>query len=155
MKTKILFSIFLLSSSLILLMSCGDDNEDLTKPEISLNSPEEGAVFLIGDEDGVCFDADLEDDVMLSSYKLNIHSNFDGHGHARLDNASTVDFRLEQTYDISGKKNAHVHHHDIVIPANATPGKYHFMIFCTDASGNEIFIARNIVLSHDAQSGQH
>ena len=34
-----------------------------------------------------------------------------------------------------------------MIPANATPGDYHLMVYCTDAAGNEAHVARNIVLS--------
>lgn len=46
-------------------------------------------------------------------------------------------------------KNTKVHHHDIVIPADAAPGDYHLMVWCTDAAGNQTEVARNIVLSAD------
>ena len=52
-------------------------------------------------------------------------------------------------------KTAHIHHHDIVIPANATPGDYHLMVYCTDAAGNQTYIARNIVLSTTAEEDDH
>ena len=42
---------------------------------------EEGAVLKIGNEKGVHFEMNLSDDVMLKSYKINIHNNFDHHGH--------------------------------------------------------------------------
>ena len=47
----------------------------------------------------------------------------------------------------SGQKQARVHNHDIKIPADATPGNYHLMVYCLDRSGNETYVARNIVLS--------
>ena len=53
----------------------------------------------------------------------------------------------DRSYDVSEQRTAHIHHHDIVIPANATPGDYHLMVYCTDAAGNEAHVARNIVLS--------
>ena len=62
-----------------------------------------------------------------------------------------VPFVFNRSYDVSGKKNVHVHHHDIVIPEDATPGDYHLMVYCTDAAGNETHIARNIVLSTTAE----
>jgi len=42
-----------------------------------------------------------------------------------------------------------------VIPVNATPGDYHLMVYCTDAAGNEAYIARNIVLSTTAEEDDH
>lgn len=42
---------------------------------------------------------------------------------------------------------------DIATPADATPGKYHLMIYCTDAPKNETHPARNIVLDYE-ESGQ-
>ena len=102
---------------------------------------------------------DLSDDVMLKSYMIEIHSNFDHHSHgksrAAATDEATVDFSFNRSYDISGKKTAHIHHHDIIIPANATPGDYHLMVYCTDAAGNETYIARNIVLSTTAEGDDH
>ena len=132
-----------------------DDDGDTTKPVIKLNAPTEGAHLLIGDEHGIHLDMDLEDNGLLSSYKINIHPNFDGHGHSRSEQTKTVDFEFTKIWDVSGSKNKHIHHHEIKIPSDATPGNYHLMVFCTDNSGNESFVARNIVLSHDGESGQH
>ena len=33
--------------------------------------------------------------------------------------------------------------------ADAAPGDYHLMVWCTDAAGNQTEVARNIVLSAD------
>lgn len=161
MKTKKLSLSFLLLVSLFVFIACESDKDvDLTKPAIKLNTPAEGAVLLIGDENGICFDADFEDDIMLSSYKIDIHNNFNDHDHSHTHSLAdsdieTVAFSFEKTYDISGKRNAHIHHHDIKIPANATPGKYHLVIYCSDEATNETFIARNIVLSHDGEGSDH
>lgn len=146
------YLVCLMAISCATFSSCDKDGEssDTVKPVINLVDPEEGATLRIGDDHGVHFDAELSDDVMLKSYKVDIHPNFDGHVHsASLKAASetTVDFTFNKSWDISGKKNADIHHHEIKIPANATPGNYHLMIYCTDAAGNEAHLARNIVLS--------
>ena len=96
---------------------------------------------------------DLSDDVMLKSYKIDIHNNLDHHSHGgtRAEGEGGVPFVFNRSYDVSGKKNVHVHHHDIVIPEDATPGDYHLMVYCTDAAGNETYITRNIVLSTTAE----
>jgi uncharacterized membrane protein len=83
---------------------------------------------------------------------VNFHPNFDGHGHTETragETAETVDFEYDKSWNISGK-NADVHHHEIKIPENATPGDYHLMVYCTDAAGNESHISVNVELSHEA-----
>lgn len=150
MKTKLYFSILIcaLVISTQLFMACSDSEaSDTTKPVIMLNEPAEGEVLTIGSEEGAHFDMELEDDVMLKSYHIEIHNNFDGHGHNTRSGAETEAFVFNRTYDVSDRRTAHIHHHDIVIPANATPGNYHLMVYCTDASGNEARVARNIVLA--------
>lgn len=42
------------------------------------------------------------------------------------------------------------------IPADATPGNYHLMVYCLDQSGNETYVVRNIVLSVEGgEEGEH
>lgn len=158
MKTKFyLAATFLTLISLTAFMaSCSDDDKgDTTPPTINLIDPAEGEELLIGDASGVHLEMELSDNEMLASYKIDIHSNFDGHNHSRAKETETVAFSLQKSWDVSGQKNAHIHHHEIVIPENATPGNYHMMVYCTDAAGNESYVARNIVLSHDAESHEH
>lgn len=81
MKTRFYFPmiISLLVISVSLLTACGDSDNplsDTTKPVIDLKSPAEGGVLAIGSEHGVHFEMDLSDDVMLKSYKIEIHNNF-------------------------------------------------------------------------------
>lgn len=152
-KRIMLFAISFVSLCLITFTSCNNDADaDVTKPVIDLIEPCEGDELLIGDEHGVHFEAEFTDDTALSSYMIEIHANFDDHNHAvtKSETTETVAFSYKKSFDISGKKNCYVHHHEILIPANATPGKYHFMIYCTDAAGNESWAARNIILSHTA-----
>jgi hypothetical protein len=129
---------------------------DTTKPVINLIEPEEGDSLKPGSD--VHFDIELSDNEMLGSYKVDIHSNFDGHEHAQQRVAAedeSVPFAFSKSWDLSGKRNADIHHHEIIIPQNAAEGKYHLMVYCTDAAGNEAHIAVNVVLSHDASTHEH
>lgn len=155
MKTSIKFTIVcIMAISSLLFTSCSsDDDGDTVKPVINLIAPTEGATLKIGDEHGVHFDMELSDNVELKSYKVNIHSNFDGHTHSKAS-SETVDFSFNKSWEVNGK-NAKIHHHEIVITANATPGDYHLMVYCTDAAGNESYVARNILLSHDGEKHEH
>lgn len=135
--------------------ACSDDDADTSKPMIQLHEPEDGDSLKIGDD--IHFEADFSDNEELGSYLVEIHNNFDGHGH-KLKSASSTDtepFSFKKSYDLNGLRNSHVHHHDIAISENATPGEYHFVVYCTDAAGNQSMIVRDIILSSDAGSHQH
>lgn len=154
MKTsKYYFAAVCLIALMSLTFSC--DDGDTTKPVINLIEPEEGAELQIGSVHGVHLEMDLSDDEMLASYKVDIHNSDDGHVHSKAEETPNVSFAFSKSWDVSGKKNAHIHHHEITIPANAKPGKYHLMVYCTDASGNEAYVARNIVLSYEGDTGEH
>ncbi|MCQ2227882.1 MAG: DUF4625 domain-containing protein [Bacteroidales bacterium] len=131
-----------------------DDDVDTVNPVIELDEPEDGDELLIGA--GVHFECDFSDNVMLGSYMIEIHNNFDGHSHkANKSEEALEPFFFKKSYDLTGLRNAHEHHHDIVIPENATPGNYHLVVYCTDAAGNQSLVAREIVLSHDAEEHHH
>lgn len=161
MKTIAYLSIVSVMMLSTLFVSCSDDEKqgDTTKPVITLNAPAEGAVLKPGSH--IHFDMDLEDDVMLGSYKVEIHNNFDGHGHTKAtageeeETGDTTPFTYNNSWTVSGQKNIHIHHHEIEIPVNATEGNYHLMVYCTDAAGNESYIARNIVLAEHGETGEH
>jgi len=158
MKTKLFISAICLLTSVCFSACDKDDKGDVTPPVIKLAEPEEGDELLIGGEHGVHLEMDLSDDVELKSYRINIHNNFDHHSHGEKTKAAgeTKAFSFDKVYnDAEGKKNHHVHNHDIVIPADATPGDYHLMIYCTDAAKNETYIARNIKLSKTAKKHEH
>ncbi len=150
----------------VLFVACDKEEADVTKPTINLISPAEDAILAAGNESGVHFEMELEDNVALGSYKIEIHNSFDGHEHASAskadaddstesDEEETVDFTFYKTYDdISGQRNATVHHHDIVIPANATYGSYHMMIYCTDSSGNESYVVRYFYIGDEDSSDE-
>jgi len=147
---KKLLTFTLLSACTFMLSACGDDDEsDVTKPTINVIAPADDAELVIGDANGVTFEMEVGDNEALASYKINIHSNFDGHTHSRASeaNGATTDFTFNKTYtNIAGQRTTHVQHNDIVIPANATPGHYHLVVYLADQAGNETYAARDIVL---------
>jgi hypothetical protein len=148
MKSKSLFFICLTAFSAVVLNSCKEDS-DTTKPVINLVEPANDDVLQIGGEHGVHFEVEFSDNEALASYKVNIHPNFDGHTHTRASGA-TVDFEYDKSWSLTGK-NASVHHHEIKIPENASPGDYHLIVYCTDAAGNESHVAVNVELSHETK----
>jgi hypothetical protein len=151
MKTKI-YSIVICFLPIYSFLFTSCDEGDTTKPVIELIEPEEAAELRIGSENGIHFEMNLSDNEQLASYKVEIHNNFDNHGHETdfRSGSETVPFTFEKAWNVSGR-NTHVHHHEINIPENATEGKYHLMVYCTDAAGNESYVARNIVLSLTAE----
>lgn len=153
MKTNIkLSAICIFAIFYLFVTSCSNEDEgDTVKPAINLIEPGDGNILKIGSD--IHFEMELSDDRMLKSYKVNIHSNFDGHTHSR-SVEQTIDFYFNKSWDVSGK-NISIHHHEIFIPENATPGNYHMMVYCTDIAGNESYVARNVVLSHEGEEYDH
>jgi len=148
---KTIYSILCLSAILCFFTNCSDDEGDTTKPQITLNSPEEGAVFKAGSAIHITFD--LEDNEELGSYYIDIHANSEGHGsHSRAAlNTKTKDFSIKKPGDIApGLKNEHIET-EINIPDDATPGEYHFLINCADASGNSSLVVRNIEITENVE----
>ena len=103
MKTRIYTIVAL--SGMLFVTACSKENlkSDVTKPVIELISPQEDETLQIGNAHGVHFEMKLSDDHALKSYKLNIHSNFDGHEHhTHSRTIQTVDFKFDKVYDVSG-----------------------------------------------------
>ncbi len=160
MKNVFLFlSIIALSYSSI---SCDDqEDQDTTSPVISLTAPAEGDSLYIGHD--IHFDVEFSDNTELASYKVNIHNNFDDHGHSdtymKATHADETPFSFEKSWTFEAqKRNEHVHHHEIVIPEtiNGKPvadGKYHFIVYCVDRAGNESYVARNVLIGHGEGGG--
>lgn len=153
MKTKIFFSIALLFS-VCSFSSASSAGEDTTKPVINLRAPEDAAMVRIGGD--VHFDLELTDDQMLASYRVEIHDNYNNHKHTEGPAAPAGrNVVFDKTWDISGQKTAHLHHHQIVIPAGTRVGPYHFVIYCKDAAGNESTLVRDIDLGYTTSGGHH
>ena len=154
MKTNRLFPLCSLCMLFLSgLASC--EHADTTPPVIILASPLNDAIVEAGGE--LCIQVTFTDDVALSAYKINIHSNFNGHSHspARQINKPSYDVQASQTTDFvitltSASQNDPLTGRncfrdiDIDIPDDATPGNYHLLVYCTDAAGNEAYIAQDL-----------
>jgi len=145
-------TVFFIISTVIALIAFSDCREysDTEKPVINLAEPADNEILKIGEADGLHFECEFSDNEELSSYKVSIHPNFDGHTHAsspplKSSPHETVDFEFEKSWTLSGR-NQSVHHHEIKIPENATAGDYHLIVYCTDAAGNETHIAVDVEL---------
>lgn len=145
---KSIFALIILSV-FAFFTACESDDNDTTKPTISLVKPAMDQSVFIGYE--MHLELDLVDNEALKSYKVDIHSNKDGHNHTKsLKVVSTADWTYTKSWDVSGK-NTHIHHHEITVPAEInglpiTQGEYHLMIYCTDIAGNESYIVSDIVI---------
>lgn len=150
-------SLIIASASLV---ACDKEEGDVTKPEILLVSPAEGDTLYAGSEHGVHFDMKLCDNVALGSYKVDIHNRFDGHDHevksAEDHEHDHEPFEFKKTWsDIDGLRNATVHHHEIVIPENATPGEYCFTVYCVDQAGNQSMVVKHINIAEPDGDHDH
>ncbi|MDR3129425.1 MAG: DUF4625 domain-containing protein [Tannerellaceae bacterium] len=150
MKVKTIF--FALAALTCSLLNACNDEGDTEKPVIDLIKPEKGAYLAIGGEHGVHFEMKLSDNDALNSYRVQIHDAFDGHDHQKTRSDDPEPFFYDSVFtDIHGQRNANVHHHAIMIPEGVTEGNYHMEVYCTDISGNQAYVFRNILLGHEEE----
>jgi len=140
MKTHKLFFTALLLTGLAYAGCSKNDDNDSTKPVITLNSPEEGEIIYAGtDTSIICLNATFSDNEKLKQYKINIH-NAAGHGHKNGNNL--WDTTIVQPLD--GRSR------DVDFDINlanfniADTADYHFMVYCLDEAGNESMVYRTI-----------
>ncbi|MEL7341302.1 MAG: DUF4625 domain-containing protein [Bacteroidota bacterium] len=141
MQTRLLF----LSLSLFLISFSACKREvDLEAPsmEILLFDPaprsgiicgsEADEVFFLASGQPLEFEVIFRDNEALSQYKVDIHNNFDCHGHARTE---TEDWTVLEVKDISGTEQRI--RESLTVPDDVTAGSYHFHVQVIDAAGNE------------------
>ncbi|APA91928.1 DUF4625 domain-containing protein [Myroides sp. ZB35] len=168
-QLKYIASVTLLSS--ILFTSClkSDSDVDTQKPVIVLNAPEEGANLEAGET--IHFDMDVSDNIALGSYDIDIHSA-EGHTHTHSvsvrhadhdhdhdhddeENAHRKSFKYKNSWDdIYGQRNAHIHHHEILIDKEAKRGEYHFVVKVLDKAGNQAMEFRTVNIVNPGE-GDH
>jgi len=117
------------------------------KPEIEIISlqPKEGTEMVCGAEDNRTIrltslqlfklSFNLKAREGLSQYKIDIHHNFDCHGHKRTSMGADVPWKVLKIVDITGQQKTI--HEELQIPSNVLAGNYHFMLQCVDEKGNE------------------
>lgn len=151
MKIKYIIPIIILT-----IASCNRDEVDTSPPTIEVleYKPEpredeicgsiEPVVFeLVGGEE-IHFNLMFTDDNNLSEYKVDIHNNFDCHGHRggvapkiAVPNveSQTVDWSVLSIEQLSG--TSATIDETLKVPQNVTAGNYHFHIQVIDDAGND------------------
>jgi len=154
------------------LASCGDEQADVTPPSLDLVSidpklktleicgnPDEQSLRL-STRDTLQITLDIQDDGGLSQLKLDIHQNFDCHGHGGQapgfsipdrENATT-DWERLQLIELDGVEEEFFL--QLVPPTNGTAGNYHLSFRALDLSGNESSFDQiyNVVLQNSADT---
>lgn len=90
----------------------------------------------------------LHSGVGLAQYKIEVHNNFDCHGH---DNPPSLTWEVNKIVELSGKDTTLT---DVItIPEDAKSGNYHYMIRLIDVLGNEAeFVEFNISVKNKLDS---
>ncbi len=147
---------FALASLILGLTACGDNDVDITPPTFEtitytpapvtaeICGSDESTVFLLTGGDQITFDVLFEDNNALSEYKVDIHNNFDCHGHGggsapavvvpNVDNLTT-DWTVLDINELSGTSSSIKR--TLRVPENVTAGNYHFHIQVIDEVGND------------------
>ncbi len=153
MKASLIYIIPLI---ILLGTGCDKDSVDLTAPTIEelgyipmphedeICGSQEPVVFQLAGGDELGFDVIFQDNEALTQYKVDIHNNFDCHGHGggvapkvTVPNVAnqTVDWTVLDINNISGT-SAPVNQ-TFNVPVNVTAGNYHFHIQVIDEAGND------------------
>lgn len=128
----------------IILTACTEPKVDISNPTISIQniSPNpvsglvcgtvENNVIYAKSTETITFDFLFEDNEALSQYKIDIHNNFDCHGHR---GPITEDWNLQQIENLTGQTTSISA--PITVPTNVTAGSYHCSILLLDEAGNQ------------------
>lgn len=127
----------------LLIQSCTEPDNTSPVFEILGVSPEPGEGLVCGEPennvitltstDTLEITFRLTDDEELSQYKIDIHSNFDCHGHS--GKTETTEWSVVSIEDVAGSDRTITR--QLAVPTDVTTGLYHFSIQATDAAGNE------------------
>ncbi|MBZ9730211.1 DUF4625 domain-containing protein [Salegentibacter sp. JZCK2] len=154
MKTRLVY-LFSITASL-LFASCSDDDTviDTESPEITIMEPHDDEEIAPGGE--LHFEALFTDNVELASYKIDVHSNFDGHDHASLKQSEGKTWSYSEVFQIEPGQTSFTAVQHIEVPETIdgmaiSEGVYDVGVFVTDAAGNEAqaFVEVHIEGEHD------
>lgn len=134
---------------------CGDESGDLEPPQLNLLEIQPALETLeicgtsdakslrLTDTNTLYITINISDNEGLSQLKLDIHQNFDCHGHGGQapgfsppqSDALTKDWEQLQLIDLEGANQEHSL--ELNTPVNPTAGNYHLSLRALDLSGNE------------------
>ena len=141
---------------LSLFASCGKGGVDVASPFMEIISltpspsasdicgTQEDTVFHLRGGEDLRFDVVFKDDAGLSQYKIDIHNNFDCHGHGAgtapgvtVPNVDqlTIDWSVLDIQDLFGENQTISR--TLSVPENVTAGNYHFQVQVLDEAGND------------------
>ncbi len=140
----------------LMILSCGKEGVDISPPTLTFRylnpAPHQGeicgviedSVFHLIGGDVLALGILFKDDRALSQYKIDIHQNFDCHGHGGSAspgfstpsmNGETEDFSVLRIVSLSGVMQEVSE--SIEVPLNVTAGSYHFQVQVIDEAGND------------------
>jgi hypothetical protein len=152
--------------TVLLFAACEESDVDITPPGMRILSTTpsfsthticgttEDSVLLLQGGEAIDFSVSFEDDKALSQYKIDIHNNFDCHGHGGGATPGvsvpdvvnqTTDWSVLDIVALSGQQSQI--DFNLPVPANVTAGNYHFQIQVLDESGNDNPLANFYSLS--------
>ena len=115
MKTTLALTTLLMAA--VGFSACSESHE----LSVELLAPTNGQAFSIGDD--IHFDMHVHAGEELSKYRIEIHPE------------GTSSWEVNQEWPLTGK-DVDVHHHEIVVPATAAAGDYHFEVMVFTQSGD-------------------
>ncbi len=137
------FTFVLVFLASVSIFGCSDaDTEKPVLTDLSITpSPTIGLVCDLPDSlvievlsgDSIAIFMNVSDNELLRQYKIDVHSNFDCHAHAKLE---TADWSVSEVVELSGT-SAQISR-SILIPDSATAGTYHLSIQVADHFGNSV-----------------
>jgi hypothetical protein len=137
------FTLVLVFLASVSIFGCSDaDTEKPVLTDLSITpSPTIGLVCDLPDSsvievlsgDSIAIFMNVSDNELLRQYKIDVHSNFDCHAHAKLE---TADWAVSEVVELSGT-SAQISR-SILIPDSATAGTYHLSIQVADHFGNSV-----------------
>jgi uncharacterized membrane protein len=126
------------------LFSCSKKDKEI--PVLSLQTPSDSAVVKAGET--VLFSASITDNDALSQFKIDIHNNFDGHNHQKVNITPWEKIIINDLSGTSASPEL-----SIPVPENAAAGWYHMVVTAVDASGNlSEFSLRNLKIVNPADT---
>lgn len=139
MKTINYNYLFIIALLLFTVVSCENDDGDNTSPEIAGFELGMSNSQIVYQGNGVHLEFEAIDNEELGYYEVEIHTEGG-------DLKSTLaDWEFYQRWDFEeGLKNTLIHHHEILVPVDATTGTYHFHLTLVDAAGNSLVIEREL-----------